>query len=56
MAVGIPLILGAGIALTWLQPLFAMNIAGPCSALLLCIERMNAMSSTRSASLGKRSG
>ena len=38
-----------------MKPLFIMNIAGPCSADLLCIEWTNAMSSTHPASRGKRS-
>ena len=36
-----------------MKPLFIMNIAGPCSADLLCIECTKAMSSTQLASRGK---
>ena len=38
-----------------MKPLLAMNMAGPCNAVLLCIEWMKAISSTCVASLGKRS-
>lgn len=56
LAVGVPLILGVGIALAWLQPLFAVALVAPIGVLLAAMSALAPVAYQRSRTVRRHRG